>query len=135
MAIHAGHAEERAGDYFGPPLNRVARLLATGHGGQVLVSKAAAELAYEQFPANVGLRDLGEHTLKDMDRPERLYQLEAPGLETSFPAARTEQAPSAGDVFNARIDAYVRKELDRALRTVDPEPTEHRGPEWRKLLG
>src|SRR5215216_2184438 len=61
MALHTGAAEERDGDYFGPPLNRVARLLPAGHGGQVLLSLAAAELARDELPEGTGLLDLGEH--------------------------------------------------------------------------
>ncbi len=74
MALHTGAAEERDGDYFGPPLNRAARLLAVGHGGQVLLSAAAQELLADQLPAHVALRDLGIHRLKDLSRPEHIYQ-------------------------------------------------------------
>ena len=56
-----GAAEERDGDYFGPPLNRVARLLSAAHGGQVLLSLATQELVRDQLPAGTSLRDLGEH--------------------------------------------------------------------------
>src|SRR5262249_51814948 len=68
MALHAGAAQQRDGDYFGPPLNRVARLCGTGHGGQVLLSAAAWELARDQLSKGVSLRDLGEQRLKDLGR-------------------------------------------------------------------
>jgi class 3 adenylate cyclase len=68
-ALHSGAAEARDGDYSGPPLNRVARLLAAGHGGQVLLSAAAWELVRDHLPLNTELRDLGEHRLKDLTRP------------------------------------------------------------------
>ena len=68
-ALHTGAAEERDGDYFGPPLNRVARLLSAGHGGQILLSLAAQELVREQLPEETALRDLGERRLKDLFRP------------------------------------------------------------------
>ena len=74
-ALHVGTADERDGDYFGPTVNRVARLLATAHGGQVLVSGAMTEIVRELLPAGVVLRDLGEHRLKDLARPERVAQL------------------------------------------------------------
>ena len=61
MALHTGAAEERDGDYFGPPLNRVARLLSAAYGGQVLLSLATQELVRDQVPADVELWDLGEH--------------------------------------------------------------------------
>ena len=89
MAIHAGDAEVRNDDYFGPSLNRVARVLAIGHGGQVLVSAAAAALVADDLPAGATLLDRGEHHLKDLARPEHVYQLGAPGLATDFPPLRS----------------------------------------------
>jgi class 3 adenylate cyclase len=73
MALHAGAAEERDGDYFGPPVNRVARLLSAGHGGQVLLSHAVQELTRDDLPQGASLRDLGERRLKDLFRPERVF--------------------------------------------------------------
>jgi predicted ATPase/class 3 adenylate cyclase len=89
MALHCGAAEERDGDYFGPSLNRVARLLSAGHGGQVLLSLAAEELVRDLLPAGVTLRDLGEHRLRDLIRPERVFQLVGPGLAEAFPPLKT----------------------------------------------
>jgi class 3 adenylate cyclase len=85
MALHTGAAEERDGDYFGPPVNRVARLMSAAHGGQVLLSLPAQELVRDQLPAGTSLRDLGEYRLKDLFRPERVFQLLAPGLPSEFP--------------------------------------------------
>ena len=67
MAINTGTADERDGDYFGPTVNRVARLLALGHGGQVLLSGVAAGLVRENPPPQATLADLGEHALKDLE--------------------------------------------------------------------
>ncbi|HEU0115263.1 MAG TPA: adenylate/guanylate cyclase domain-containing protein, partial [Thermomicrobiales bacterium] len=89
MAIHAGEAEARDGDFFGPPLNRAARLLAVAHGQQALVSRAASDLAREQLPTDLELRDLGLHALKDLPQPERIFQIAAPGLPAAFPPLRT----------------------------------------------
>jgi predicted ATPase/class 3 adenylate cyclase len=89
MALHTGAAEERDGDYFGPPLNRVARLLSAAHGGQVLLSLPTQELVRDQLPAGTTLRDLGEHRLKDLFRPERVFQVLASGLPSEFPSLRT----------------------------------------------
>jgi predicted ATPase/class 3 adenylate cyclase len=89
MALHIGAAEERDGDYFGPPVNRVARLLSAAHGGQVLLSLPAQELVRDQLPAGTTLRDLGEHRLKDLFRPERVFQLVSPDLPSEFPPLRT----------------------------------------------
>jgi class 3 adenylate cyclase len=86
MGLHAGVCEERDGDYFGPAVNRAARLLAVASGGQVLVSGAAAELLSDELPEGVGLRELGTQQLKDLSRPERVYQVEAEFLVTPGPA-------------------------------------------------
>src|SRR5579859_3187346 len=66
MALHSGPADRRDGDYVGPALNRVDRLLAAGHGGQILLSAATADSVRAQLPAGVTLRDLGERRLKDL---------------------------------------------------------------------
>src|SRR5271165_1220581 len=89
MAVHVGTSDERDGDYFGPTLNRVARLLAIGFGGQVLLSGNAAESATSDLPAGVTLRDLGEHRLKDLTAPERVFQLVAGSLQADFPKLRS----------------------------------------------
>ena len=89
MALHAGDAERRGTDYFGPTINRTARLMAVGHGGQVLLSAAAAALCADGLPAGASLRDLGEFRLKDLGRPERVFQLVHPDLESTFPPLMT----------------------------------------------
>jgi predicted ATPase/class 3 adenylate cyclase len=89
MAIHAGAAEERDADYFGPTLNRVVRLLAVGHGGQVLISAAAKDLTHETLPAQTTLLDLGMHRLKDLAAPEHVFQLHAADLQQEFPELRS----------------------------------------------
>ena len=83
MAIHTGECEERDGDYFGPAVNRVARLEAIAHGGQVLFSRATAEVVRDHFPSGVSLRDMGTHRLKDLSRPEKVFQLDVDGLPPS----------------------------------------------------
>ena len=85
MALRTGPVEERDGDYFGPTLNRVARLLSAGHGGQVLLSLSTRELVHDRLPSGVGLRDLGVRRLKDLFGPEHVFQLTAPDLPSSFP--------------------------------------------------
>ncbi len=89
MALHSGVAEERDGDYFGPPLNRVARLLAIGHGGQVLLSLASSELVRDDLTSGGSLQALGEHRLKDLGRPETVFQLLHPELVAEFPPLRS----------------------------------------------
>lgn len=89
MALHTGTPEARDGDYFGPPLNRVARLLSAGHGGQILLSLATRELVRDEQPDGLDLRDLGQHRLKDLIRPEQIYQVLAADLPSQFAALRT----------------------------------------------
>ena len=89
MAIHAGAAESRDGDYFGPALNRSARILAIGHGGQIICSAVAAVLARDRLSADLELRDLGSHRLRDLDRPEQVFQVEVPDLPHDFPPLRS----------------------------------------------
>ena len=89
MALRTGRAEERGGDYFGPPLNRVARLLSAGHGGQVLLSLSTQESVHDKLPPGVELRDLGERRLKDLSGPEHVFQLIAPDLPSSFPPLKS----------------------------------------------
>ena len=89
MAIHSGEAEQRDDDYFGPTLNRVARVLATGHGGQTLLSRIAAESARDYLPPDTSMRDLGEQRLKDLSQPERIFQLVIEDLPAEFPPLRS----------------------------------------------
>jgi predicted ATPase/class 3 adenylate cyclase len=85
MALHTGTAEAREGDYFGPPLNRLSRLLAAGHGGQILLSQATHELVRDHLPGGADLVELGAHRLKDLQRPEQLFQLIVEDLPGQFP--------------------------------------------------
>jgi predicted ATPase/class 3 adenylate cyclase len=87
IGIHAGDTEHRDGDQFGPVMNRAARIMAAGHGGQILLSQAVA--ANSELPAGASLIDLGMHRLKDLTAPERLFQLDSHGLASDFPPPRT----------------------------------------------
>src|SRR6202171_30946 len=89
MALHSGAAEERGGDYYGPALNRAARLMAAAHGGQILVSLATEELVRDHLPPDIALRDMGERRLKDLRRPERVYHVIAPYLPVACPPLKT----------------------------------------------
>ncbi|MEI9893806.1 MAG: adenylate/guanylate cyclase domain-containing protein [Chthoniobacter sp.] len=86
MAIHTGAAEHRDGDYFGQSLNRVARILASAHGGQVLFSPAGRGTRARPPAARRAMRALGEHRLRDLSRPEHLFQLVTSDLPSQFPA-------------------------------------------------
>ena len=95
MAIHTGAVEVRGADYVGRPLNRVARLLAVGHGGQTLLSHATEELVRHELPPGMQLRAMGEHRLRDLIRPERIFQLVALDLPADFPPLRILDHPAA----------------------------------------
>ena len=84
IALHTGHAHVREGDYVGPTLNRIARLVAIGHGGQILISGPAAALLQDAVPSDSVLRDLGAHRLKDLARPEHVYHSQPRICSTSF---------------------------------------------------
>ncbi len=126
MALHSGEAEERDGDYFGPTLNRAARLMSAGHGGQVLVSQSAFDISGETAPKELAFDDLGDHRLKDLDRAVRIYQLLHPALPTEFAALRTldyrpNNLPIQLTSFVGReddIDAVVSVLSDTRLLTV-----------------
>lgn len=90
MALHAGEAEpDDRDDYHAPALNRLSRLLAAGHGGQVLLSLAVQQLARDVLPKGCSLRDLGEHRLRDLLEPVRVFQLLHPNLPGDFPLLRS----------------------------------------------
>ncbi len=89
IGMHTGAAEFRDGDYFGGTLNRVARIEAAAHGGQILLSQVTQGLLEDDPPAEVRFKALGSHRLRNLDRPELLFQVVAPGLAESFPPPRS----------------------------------------------
>jgi predicted ATPase/class 3 adenylate cyclase len=94
MGMHTGEGTVGGDDYVGLDVHRAARIAATGHGGQVLVSSATTELVRADLPDGVGLRDLGQHRLKDLARPERIYQLTIDGMPAEFPPIRSLETPT-----------------------------------------
>jgi len=112
MGLHTGVCEERDNDYFGPVVNRAARLEAVAHGGQVLVSGATAELLSETLPDGVGLRDLGPHRLKDLGRPERVFQLEAEFLPSGFPPLASLDNPELPNNLPGQLSAFVGRDRE-----------------------
>ena len=92
MGLHAGEVERQGAHYFGAPLYRCARLTGTAHGGQTVLSQTAYDLVRDALPDSAGLCDLGEHRLKDLQRPERVFQLLYPELPADFPPLRSLEA-------------------------------------------
>ena len=118
MGVHTGEAELRDGDYYGTALNRAARLMSVAHGEQILVSLSAAELVADDLPDGLALVDLGEQRLRDLSRPERIFQVVAATLPSEFPAIRTLDAfpgnlPLQVTSFVGRRDELV--ELSKVL--------------------
>jgi predicted ATPase/class 3 adenylate cyclase len=122
MALHAGAAESRDGDYFGPALNRVARILAIGHGGQILCSAVAAVLGRDGLEAGADLIDLGSHRLRDLDRPEQVFQVAVPDLRRSFPPLRSLSTRRSN--LPVQLTSFVGRE--RELAEVDALVDRHR---------
>ncbi len=112
MALHTGAVECRDGDYFGPPLNRVARLLAVGHGGQTLLSESTHDLARDHLPPLASAKALGEHGLKDLARREAVFQLCHPDLPQSFPPLRTTHAPVEKETPSIAVLPFVNMSRD-----------------------
>jgi predicted ATPase/class 3 adenylate cyclase len=112
MGLHSGEAEVRAGDYYGQALNRVARLMAAGSGGQILVSRLTADLLREHLPAEATLLDLGEHRLKDLIQPEHIYQLCVPDLPHEFPALKSLNA--VANNLPIQLTSFIGREREMA---------------------
>ena len=121
-AAHWGRwSAEGGAHYFGAPLYRCARLMATAHGGQVVLSEATAALVRDALPAGAALRDLGAHRLKDLQRPERVFQLLHPDLPGDFPPLRSldalpAQPPGAAHALRRPGGASWRRCAERLLR-------------------
>ena len=120
LGVLTGQAELRDGDYFGPTLNRTARIMSIGHGAQILLGTVTAHLVTGGLPPGVSLLDLGEHRLRDLTQPEHIFQVVAEGLPARFPALRTSSArvvnlPGQPTGFIGRWD-----EVDGILRLLAP---------------
>lgn len=118
MGLHTGEVERRGAHYFGPALYRCARLMATAHGAQTVLSETTAKLVEPSLNDAAALVDLGQHQLKDLQEPERVYQFARPGLRTDFPPLRSaggrpNNLPSAVKTFVGR-----QAELDRVRELV-----------------
>jgi class 3 adenylate cyclase len=123
MSLHTGEPVVGEEGYVGIDVVRAARICSAGHGGQVLLSAATAALVGGALPEGVHERDLGEHRLKDIDRPERIYQLDVEGLPSSFPPLRThgEEPVSFEERLEQRIHDYVETRLEMALTNPSAE--------------
>ena len=116
MGIHTGEASKTATGLVGLDVHRAARVAAVGYGGQVLLSETAAALVRDSLPADAALKDLGVHRLKDLGRPERIFQLQAPGLQAEFPPLRSLGNPALLNNLPAQLSTFIGR--DRELSDV-----------------
>lgn len=122
VAIHTGEAEHRDGDWFGPSVNRAARLRSVGHGRQVLLSHATAEAARHDLPVDVSLDDLGPHRLRNVATVERIYVVRHPELPSTFPPLRS--LGSRPPTLPAERTSFVGRESE--VEAVRSSLREHR---------
>lgn len=131
MGLHTGLAEQTSNDSLtggyasNQTLNRVARILNVGHGGQILLSTTTADLVRDHLPSGVSLRDLSEHHLKDLTRTENVYQLIHPNLPEDFPPLKSLNASQDNSMKKIRVlisdDHALFREGLRALLTATPD--------------
>jgi predicted ATPase/class 3 adenylate cyclase len=121
MGIHVGEALETATGLVGFDVHRGSRVAAAAHGGQVLLSAAAAAIVRDSLPAGAFLRDLGAHRLKDLGRPEQIFQLEADGLGCVFPPLRSLENPELANNLPSYLSSFVGRqtELDELRSLVE----------------
>ncbi len=111
IGVHTGRAApDQQGDYLGLTPTRAARVMEAAHGGQILLSSAATGLALDDLPAGVTLRDLGEHRLRNLEHPERLWQVVHAALRVDFPPPRGTAAAAAGNLPQLRTSVVGRDE-------------------------
>jgi class 3 adenylate cyclase len=118
MGLHTGEPILGEEGYLGLDVVRGARIAAAAHGGQVLISESTRALLPSELPDGAEILDLGEHSLKDFDRPERLFQLTAPGLRSHFPALRTERPAVREDDLDKQIDTFIEERIASAFATA-----------------
>ncbi|MGO9729080.1 MAG: ATP-binding protein [Streptosporangiaceae bacterium] len=116
MGVHTGEATTTATGLVGLDVHRAARVAAVAHGGQVLLSETVAALVRDSLPPGAVLRDLGAHRLKDMGRPEQIFQLHAAGLQAEFPPLRSLGSPALPNNLPAQLATFIGR--DRELGEV-----------------
>jgi class 3 adenylate cyclase len=112
MGIHTGEAAKTTTGLVGLDVHRAARVAAIAHGGQVLLSETAAALVRGSLPPGTALRDLGVHRLKDLGRPEQIFQLDAAGLQPEFAPLRSLGNPALPNNLPAQLATFVGRERE-----------------------
>ena len=124
MGIHTGEASEESTGMVGYEVHRAARIAAVGYGGQILVSSSTKALVEDSLPASATLVDLGPHRLKDLGRPEVIFQLAADGLKAHFPALRSLDSESMPSNLPVQLTSFVGR--DTEVRDIAAVLREHR---------
>ncbi len=114
MGIHTGEAAKTVTGLVGLDVHRAARVAAVAHGGQVLLSETATALVRDALPPGATLRDLGVHRLKDLGRPEQIFQLDTAGLQTEFPPLRSLGNPALPNNLPAQLATFIGRERELA---------------------
>ncbi len=114
MGIHSGEVSETDAGLVGLEVHRAARIAAVAHGGQVVLSSATAALVRDSMPAGASFRDLGSHRLKDLGRPEQIFQLEAAGLPAAFPPLRSLDNPKLLNNLPAQVSSFIGRDAELA---------------------
>ena len=114
MGVHSGEASDTSAGLVGLEVHRAARIAAVAHGGQILLSATAAALVRDRLPAGASVRDLGLHRLKDLGRPEQIFQLQGEGLEFEFPPLRSLDNPELPNNLPAQPASFVGRDVEVA---------------------
>jgi predicted ATPase/class 3 adenylate cyclase len=114
MGMHSGEAAQTAVGLVGLDVHRAARVAAVAHGGQVVLSATTAALLRDSMPAGASLRDLGLHRLKDLGRPEQIFQLEADGLAAAFPALKSLDNPRLLNNLPVQVSSFIGRDAELA---------------------
>ena len=112
MGIHTGEAELRDGDYYGSTLNRAARIMSIGHGGQILISETTEQITREHLPTDIFVLDLGQHQLKGLSKVEHIYQVSMPELQQEFPALKSQT--QATNNLPIQLTSFIGRERELA---------------------
>ena len=134
IGIHTGAARNEGGDYFGPALNRVARVMAAGHGGQILISSATRGLTVDGLREGVFMRSLGVHYLKDLDRPEEIFQVIVGDSAEDFAPLRTIEPESSLLAGEARAAFQAKKWEETRLLLLRIEASQPLDGELHEMM-
>ena len=112
MGIHTGEAELRDDDYFGQTLNRAARIMSVGHGGQILISETTLQIAREHLSSDIAILDLGQHQLKGLKQAEKIFQISTPDLGQEFPPLKS--LTHATNNLPTQLTSFIGRERELA---------------------